>query len=85
MLPPFLMLSYGLGAANVAPALALVAIGTIVGNTLGGWLGDRFPRALVFVLAQLTAGCLGLFLIGLTPGRISKSDGITRYSLEPSR
>jgi len=69
-LPPFLMLNYGLGAANVAPALALVAIGTIVGNTLGGWLGDRFPRALVFVLAQLTAGCLGLVLFGLTPGLI---------------
>jgi predicted MFS family arabinose efflux permease len=69
-LPPFLMLNYGLGAANVAPALALVAIGTIVGNTLGGWLGDRFPRALVFVLAQLTAGCLGLVLFGLTPGLV---------------
>ena len=42
-LPSFLMLNYGLGAADVAPALALVAIGTIVGNTFGGWLGDRFP------------------------------------------
>jgi len=69
-LPTFLMLSYGLGPANVAPALALVAIGTILGNTLGGWLGDRFPRALVFVLAQLTAGCLGLVLFGLTPGLV---------------
>ena len=69
-LPPFLMLNYGLGAANVAPALALVAIGTIVGNTLGGWLGDRFPRALVFVVAQLTAGCLGLALFGLSPGLV---------------
>jgi predicted MFS family arabinose efflux permease len=69
-LPPFLMLNYGLGAANVAPALVLVAVGTIVGNTLGGWLGDRFPRALIFVLAQLTAGCLGLVLFGLVPGLI---------------
>jgi len=69
-LPPFLMLSYGLGAANVAPALALVAIGTIAGNTMGGWLGDRFPRALVFVLAQLGAGCVGLVLFGLTPGLV---------------
>jgi predicted MFS family arabinose efflux permease len=69
-LPPFLMLNYALGAANVAPALALVAIGTIVGNTLGGWLGDRFPRALIFVFAQLIAGCLGLALFGLTPGLV---------------
>jgi predicted MFS family arabinose efflux permease len=69
-LPPFLMLNYGLGAASVAPALALVATGTIVGNTLGGWLGDRFPRALVFVLAQVTAGCVGLVLFGLTPGLV---------------
>ncbi|MDQ6669237.1 MAG: MFS transporter, partial [Chloroflexota bacterium] len=64
------MLNYGLGAASVAPALALVAIGTIVGTTLGGWLGDRFPRALVFVLAQVTAGCAGLALFGLTPGLV---------------
>src|SRR5438105_649052 len=28
-LPPFLMLNYGLGTAEVAPALVLVAIGTI--------------------------------------------------------
>ena len=44
-LPPFLMLQYALSAAEVAPALALVAIGTIVGTTLGGWLGDRFSES----------------------------------------
>jgi MFS transporter, DHA1 family, inner membrane transport protein len=71
-LPPFLMLSYGLTAADVAPALALVAIGTIVGNTLGGWLGDRFqgPRAAIFVCAQLTAGGIGLALFGVVPGLV---------------
>ena len=71
-LPPFLMLSYGLTAADVAPALALVAIGTIVGNTVGGWLGDRFqgPRAAIFVSAQLAAGCIGLALFGLVPGLV---------------
>src|SRR5918911_3537377 len=69
-LPPFLMLSYGLGAADVAPALALVAIGTIVGNSAGGWLGDRYhgPRAAIFVCAQLLAGSLGLVLFGMAPG-----------------
>src|ERR671932_31421 len=70
--PPFLMLSYGLTAADVAPALALVAIGTIVGNTLGGWLGDRYhgPRAAIFVCAQLLAGSLGLALFGIAPGLV---------------
>jgi predicted MFS family arabinose efflux permease len=70
-LPAFLMLRYGLGAAEVAPALALVAVGTIVGNTLGGWLGDRLPRANVFVGAQLAAGVAGLVLFGVAPGLIT--------------
>jgi len=67
-LPPFLMLNYSLNAADVAPALVLVAVGTLVGNSLGGWLGDRFPRATIFVAAQLTAGAVGLVLFGGSPG-----------------
>jgi predicted MFS family arabinose efflux permease len=66
-LPPFLMLNYSLTAADVAPALVLVAVGTIVGNSLGGWLGDRFPRATIFVAAQLCAGAIGLVLFGVSP------------------
>jgi predicted MFS family arabinose efflux permease len=69
-LPPFLMLNYALDAAQVAPALALVAIGTIVGNTIGGWLGDRFRKAAIFVVAQLLAGSIGLLLFGLAPGLV---------------
>jgi predicted MFS family arabinose efflux permease len=69
-LPPFLMLQYALSAAEVAPALALVAIGTIVGTTLGGWLGDRFPKAKIFVAAQLVAGTIGLVLFGVSPGLV---------------
>lgn len=72
-LPPFLMLNYGLGTADVAPALALVAIGTIVGNGLGGWLGDRFrgPRATIFVCAQIIAGGFGLVVFGVAPGLVA--------------
>jgi predicted MFS family arabinose efflux permease len=72
-LPPFLMLNYGLGTADVAPALALVAIGTIVGTSFGGWLGDRFrgPRATIFVCAQITAGGIGLVLFGVAPGLVA--------------
>ena len=71
-LPPFLMLNYGLGTADVAPALALVAIGTLVGNGLGGWLGDRFhgPRAAIFVCAQTVAGGCALVLFGIAPGLV---------------
>jgi predicted MFS family arabinose efflux permease len=69
-LPSFLMLSYGLGPAEVAPALAVVAVGTIGGNTVGGWLGDRLPRAAVFVGAQTLAALIALALFGLTPGLV---------------
>src|ERR1051326_6683276 len=71
-LPPFLMLNYGLGTADVAPALALVAIGTLAGNALGGWLGDRFrgPRATIFVCAQTIAGGFALVLFGVAPGLV---------------
>lgn len=69
-LPSFLMVHYGLGPADVAPALALVAIGTIVGNTIGGWLGDRFPKATIFVIAQTIAGGCGLLVFGTAPGLV---------------
>jgi predicted MFS family arabinose efflux permease len=70
-LPPFLMLNYSLGAAEVAPALALVALGTIAGNSLGGFLGDRFPRATTFVVAQVLAGGVGMALFGVAPGLVA--------------
>jgi predicted MFS family arabinose efflux permease len=63
-LPPFLMLGHGLTAADVAPAIVVVALGSVGGNLLGGWLGDRFHRLAIFVLAQLTAGALGLVVFG---------------------
>jgi predicted MFS family arabinose efflux permease len=69
-LPSFLMLNYALGPADVAPALMLVAIGTIVGTSLGGWVGDRFSKAGTFVIAQLVAGGVGLVLFGVAPGLV---------------
>lgn len=70
-LPPFLMLSYGLSAVAVAPSLSLVAGGMIVGNVLGGWLGDRTSKAGTFVVAQLLAGTIGLLLFGLPLGLLA--------------
>jgi MFS family permease len=48
----------------------VVAVGSIGGNTVGGWLGDRFPRAAVFVGAQTLAALIALALFGLTPGLV---------------
>ncbi len=80
-LPSFLMLSYGLGAVEVAPALALVAGGAIVGNLLGGWLGDRRGKAAIFVVAQLLAGAVGLVLFGVPAGLVASIVGGTLFGL----
>ena len=65
-LPAFLMLRYGLSAVDVAPVLAVVAGGAIAGNVLGGWLGDRFLRPVIFLMSQLVAGGVSVVLFGLT-------------------
>src|SRR3712207_2485432 len=80
-LPPFLMLSYGLSAVEVAPSLSLVAGGMIVGNVLGGWLGDRASKAGVFVVAQLLAGAIGLLLFGLPLGLLTSALGGALFGL----
>jgi predicted MFS family arabinose efflux permease len=67
-LPAFLMLRHRLSAAEVAPFLSLVAVGAVGGNVVGGWLGDRLPRPLIFIVAQLAAGAIGLALFGLSLG-----------------
>jgi predicted MFS family arabinose efflux permease len=63
-LPAFVMLSFQMTAVGVAPVLALVAVGAITGNMLGGWLGDRFHKPGIFVLAQIVSAGLGLALFG---------------------
>ena len=80
-LPSFLMLSYGLDAVEVAPALALVAGGTIVGNLLGGWLGDRYRKARIFVVAQLLAGAVGLAVFGVPAGLVASVLGGALFGL----
>lgn len=67
-LPSFLILAYGLSTAGVAPALVVVAVGTLAGNVLGGWLGDRLSRPVIFVVAQITCGLAALVLFGSAPG-----------------
>ena len=63
-LPAFVMLSFHMTAVGVAPVLALVAVGAISGNVLGGRLGDRFHKPGIFVIAQVVSAGLGLALFG---------------------
>ncbi len=63
-LPAFFMLSFHMSAVGVAPVLALVAIGAIAGNVVGGRLGDRFNKPGIFVTAQIVSAGLGLALFG---------------------
>jgi len=88
-LPSFLILSYGLDAVSVAPTLVLVAVGSVVGNVLGGWLGDRLPKAGIFVVAQAAAGLLAvavfLFPVGLAVSAIGGGlFGLTNAVSRPS-
>lgn len=63
-LPAFFMLSFHMSAVGVAPVLALVAIGAIAGNVLGGRLGDRVNKPGIFVTAQIVSAGLGPALFG---------------------
>lgn len=63
-LPAFFMLSFHMSAVGVAPVLALVAVGAIAGNVLGGRLGDRVNKPGIFVTAQIVSAGLGLALFG---------------------
>ncbi len=63
-LPAFVMLSFHLSAAAVAPVLVVVAVGAIAGNVLGGRLGDRVSKPGIFVAAQLISAGLGVALFG---------------------
>ena len=62
----YLMQTYAIGLLEVAPLLALTALGTIAGNVLGGWLADRVRQPRLFALGQL--GAAGLSLAALVVG-----------------
>ena len=80
-LPSFLMLGYGLDAVAVAPILVLMAVGSIVGTLGGGWLGDRLPKAAIFVIAQGLAAAIALILFTQTPGLAISAVGGAVFTL----
>jgi predicted MFS family arabinose efflux permease len=68
-LAAFLITTYGVSMAALALALALVALGNLGGNLLGGWLADRVrERPLVFAAASTLTGAIGLPLMLWHPG-----------------
>ncbi len=63
-LPTFLLTTYGVSLQVLAVALALVSVGNLVGNVLGGQLSDRLPaRPLTFGASMTAAGALALPLL----------------------
>jgi predicted MFS family arabinose efflux permease len=68
-LATFLLTAYGVPMQALALALALVALGNLGGNLLGGWLADRvLARPLVFAVTSTVTGVLGLPLLLWRPG-----------------
>src|SRR5262245_15283046 len=60
-LSAFLLKTYAIPMQSLALALALAALGNLVGNVLGGGLADRaVARPLVFAVTSLATGALGL-------------------------
>lgn len=64
----FLMLSYGMSTAAVAPVLPFVALGGLVGTWLGGRLADRLQPPALLIVCQTAAGLVALPLMAAAPG-----------------
>ena len=68
-LATYLLTSYGVSLRQLAVALALVALGNLAGNLLGGQVADRFPaRPLAFAVSSVATGILALPLMLWQPG-----------------
>ena len=67
----FLQTSYGLGPAQVAIPLAIIALGNILGTVVGGQLADRMSdRPRIFAVAMLASALVALLLYGWVPGLV---------------
>lgn len=68
-LPTFLQQTYGVSLGALALALALVALGNLTGNVLGGRIADRVrARGLVFASASLLTAILAVPTLMWAPG-----------------
>lgn len=70
-LASYLIQTYGIDLLGVAPFLALAAVGTIVGNVLGGRLADSSSQPRLFALGQLISGLFILAFFATAPGLLA--------------
>jgi predicted MFS family arabinose efflux permease len=67
-LPTYLLTRYDIDAPHLALGLALVAVGNLLGNLLGGQLSDRVPAPQVLLAFSLiAAGALALPVLSWSP------------------
>lgn len=68
-LAAFLVTAYGVSLAELAGGLALVAVGNLAGNVLGGHLSDRVAaRPLAYAASAVATGLVALPLLLWRPG-----------------
>ena len=68
-LPTYLLTTYGISQGELAIGLALVALGNLGGNVLGGQIADRVPsRPLLFAAAMLSTAAIALPVFLWHPG-----------------
>ena len=68
-LPTYLLATYGVSLQSLAIGLALVSLGNLAGNFLGGHLTDRVPnRAFLFAASLAVTAVLALPLLLWQPG-----------------
>ena len=68
-IPTYLVQTYGLSLGTLAVGLAIIASGNLVGNLIGGRLGDRYQaHGLIAALSLLATGLAALPLLLWQPG-----------------
>lgn len=83
-LAAYLIQSYGIDLLELAPILAIAALGTIGGNVLGGWLADRGSKSSVFAIGQVGAALFGLAFFVTQPGFAASIALVVAYGLATS-
>ena len=69
LVSPLLISEWGVSKAALGPAMSAAVFGMSVGAFFGGWLGDRFGRRRVLIVAML--------LFGVATGVASRSPDLT--------
>ena len=68
-IPTYLQMSYGVSLSQLALGLSLVAIGTVSGNMVGGFIADRVvARTLLYACSALITALIALPLLLWQPG-----------------